>query len=154
MSLGIQHLRAGVRCDTPGGMDEAIRKVFRAERKRRKLNQETVGERGGIDQATVSKIESDADYEPSLSVFGSAVRGLGISMSDFFLQIEGHGSSKTVSKPTHGGAVAIPPADEATARAVLAVGAQLAESIENAIARLVDARRQTATPRGRASPRP
>jgi len=70
-------------------MERATRDLFRAERRRRKLNQTQVASAAGVKQGTISKIESDAKYEPSLTVFRKAVGGLGMTLSAFFAQIEG-----------------------------------------------------------------
>lgn len=70
-------------------MTKAIRELFRAERKRLGLGQEHVAERGGASQSTISKIEIEPDYEPTVPVFEKAVRGLGMTLSSFFARIEG-----------------------------------------------------------------
>jgi transcriptional regulator with XRE-family HTH domain len=69
-------------------VEKDIRDFFRAERKRLKLNQEDVAEAGGIEQSTISKIERDPPYDPGLRSFLRAIRGLGMSASDFFGRFE------------------------------------------------------------------
>lgn len=73
-------------------MREGLRKFFRSERKRLKLQQAAVALRGGITQGMLSRIEIAEDYEPTFDVFERAVKGLGLTLSAFFLQLE-HGLS-------------------------------------------------------------
>lgn len=70
-------------------MDQQIREFFKAERERLDLNQTEVADRGGSKQSTISKIEIEPKYKPSVDVFQKAVRGIGHTMSSFFACIEG-----------------------------------------------------------------
>lgn len=69
-------------------VEKDIRDFFRAERKRRGLNQTEVATEGGIEQSTISKIESDAPYQPSVAIFLGAIRGLHMTASEFFAKFE------------------------------------------------------------------
>lgn len=79
-----------------GTVEKDIRDFFRAERKRRGLNQTDVANNGGIEQSTISKIERDAPYQPSVAIFLGAIRGLGMTASQFFLKFEQQHSGITV----------------------------------------------------------
>lgn len=76
---------------TPGQMEWAtVRKRFVATRKHLGLTQEQVAERGDIGQSRISQMESDPDYSPSFDTFTAAVKGLGLTLSEFFAHIERH----------------------------------------------------------------
>lgn len=69
-------------------VEKDIREFFRAERKRLGLNQSDVANDGGVEQSTISKIERDEPYEPSVTIFIRAIRGLGMSPAEFFAKFE------------------------------------------------------------------
>lgn len=70
-------------------MTSAERELFKKERVRLGLNQEQAAAAGGISQGTISKIEIEPDYDPSISAFRNALKGVGLTLSTFFTQIEG-----------------------------------------------------------------
>jgi transcriptional regulator with XRE-family HTH domain len=69
-------------------MDERVRQFFKAERLRQGLNQTAVALRGGATQGTISKIEIEPDYDPSVDSFGKALTGIGHTFTSFFAHIE------------------------------------------------------------------
>lgn len=72
----------------PARMDAAARAAFKRRRKALKLNQTQVAQKAGVEQGTISKIEADPAYEPSVTVFQQALHGLDLTMSAFFRQLE------------------------------------------------------------------
>lgn len=87
-------------------VEKEIRDFFRAERKRLDLNQAEVATSGGVEQSTISKIERDAPYEPSVAIFLRAIHGLGMTPAAFFAKFEHErramlgGLQNQVLKPT------------------------------------------------------
>lgn len=81
-------------------VEKDIRDFFRAERKRRGLNQTEVATEGGIEQSTISKIERDAPYQPSVAIFLGAIRGLRMTASEFFTKFEQHTANAAGQIPT------------------------------------------------------
>lgn len=69
-------------------MEKTARDFLKAERQRLRLNQTALAQKAGITQGMVSKLEIDPDYEPTVVVLARAVRGLGLTLSEFFRQIE------------------------------------------------------------------
>src|SRR6188768_4277553 len=86
--LSITALRPVSPVYSSGTVDKDIREFFRAERRRLKLTQEQIAERGGSDQSTISKIERDPPYDPAVSSFLAAIKGLGMNPSEFFARFE------------------------------------------------------------------
>jgi len=86
--LGIMELSNGSTVYSADTVEKNLREFFRSERKRLKLNQQTVANRGAIEQSTISKIERDAPYQPSVAIFIKAIRGLGMMPSAFFEKFE------------------------------------------------------------------
>lgn len=85
-----------------GTVQKDLREFFRAERKRLELTQADVAaDSGGVDQGTISKIERDAPYEPSVIVFLRAIKGLGMTPSEFFARFE-HESSAAAKRDRSG----------------------------------------------------
>lgn len=70
-------------------MNKVVRDFFVTLRENRHLTQTQVATRGRIKQSTISKIEIEPEYEPSVSVFVKALEGLGVTASAFFAHIEG-----------------------------------------------------------------
>src|SRR5437899_9000050 len=56
-------------------VDKVVRDLFKELRARRALTQPAVAKAGGVAQGLISRIESDAEYQPSASVFMRAVLG-------------------------------------------------------------------------------
>jgi transcriptional regulator with XRE-family HTH domain len=148
-------------------MDQAIRDFFRDERVRQKLSQTDVAQKAGIEQATISKIEKEKNYEPGLTTFQQAVAGLGMTLSGFFAELEAHttggqlaaagGSAHDLGvrkggAKRHDRAVSSGPplAVEDLRAVIIAVGETLGESIERAVTRSIVARQQTPDPRAHA----
>jgi transcriptional regulator with XRE-family HTH domain len=149
-------------------MEEGLRKAFRAERKRQQLNQTEVAKKAGIGQSTISKIETDSDYNPSLIEFQQAVAGLGMDLATFFVHIAAQSrSDSTHDKAVQKGGL---PHDRAVSsgaraeiansalqlKALIAVGQTIAESIksmERTLERSLSARTQTAPARTHSSVR-
>src|SRR5438128_8875637 len=69
-------------------MTEDERKLFKTERKRRKLNQTQVGQ-AVARQSTISKIEIDPSYEPTLPVWRKALNGLRMTVLEFEARLRG-----------------------------------------------------------------
>jgi DNA-binding XRE family transcriptional regulator len=82
-------------------MDAAERALFKSERERQKLNQAQVASAGGITQGTISKIEIEPDYDPSISVFRGALRGINMTLSSFFARIEGLPAQASTAHNSH-----------------------------------------------------
>jgi transcriptional regulator with XRE-family HTH domain len=83
-----------------------MRAEFKRWRKQQRLTQKDVEKRGGVDQSSISKIESDEAYTPLVDTFCDAVHGLGISVTEFFACIERlpivrEGGKTTVHLPAH-----------------------------------------------------
>ena len=94
--IGISQLQVEAAVYTGGGMDwPQIRSRFISLRTARGLTQQDVAEAGEIPQGAVSKIESNTNQGPSVETFVKAVAGLGVTVSEFFLQIERPGKSDT-----------------------------------------------------------
>lgn len=74
--------------DNPNGMEPGVRELFKAERERLGLTQPEVAAKGGATQGTISKIEIDPDYNPSVGNFKKALAGIGHTLSSFFAHIE------------------------------------------------------------------
>jgi transcriptional regulator with XRE-family HTH domain len=68
---------------------EQMRARFKAEREARQLTQQQVAQRGGVDQSSISKIETTTDYTPYVDTFVNAIHGLGLTATAFFAEIEG-----------------------------------------------------------------
>lgn len=144
---------------------QQVRAHFKAERERLKLTQDDVAERGNVDQSRVSKIESDPDYRPQADTFLSAIEGLGLPLSDFFLQLERQTNAdstrpvKSTSTyghaPNTGGAhrsgVGVP-TDPASTSVVRSALVEILDGVSEAIHRLDQGEAKAATPqRGRSS---
>lgn len=69
-------------------MDKAARDLLKSERRRLGLNQTALAEKAGIRQGMISRLEIDPDYEPTVVVLSRAVNGLGLTLSEFFRQLE------------------------------------------------------------------
>jgi transcriptional regulator with XRE-family HTH domain len=68
---------------------EQMRARFKAEREARQLTQQQVAQQGGVDQSSISKIETTPDYTPYVDTFVNAIHGLGLTATAFFADIEG-----------------------------------------------------------------
>jgi transcriptional regulator with XRE-family HTH domain len=66
----------------------AIRNRFIRLREARDLTQQEVAEKGKIKQGAISKLESNLNQGPSVETFVKAVEGLGLTLTEFFAQIE------------------------------------------------------------------
>lgn len=65
-----------------GPMEERIRQLIRAERKRLKMSQITLAQKSGVAQGTISKIEIDPSYDASFTAVIKIVSlGLGLPLS-------------------------------------------------------------------------
>lgn len=74
---------------TPAEMEWlTIRNRFIALREDRKLTQEQVADKGKLDQGGISKLESNLNQGPSVETFVKAVEGLGLTLTEFFAQLE------------------------------------------------------------------
>ncbi len=94
--MDLQDWPAAYSSDT---VQKDLRDFFHAERKRLGLTQtEVANDSGGVDQGTISKIERDAPYEPSVMVFLRAIRGLGMKPSEFFQKFEQLGLTQSSVK--------------------------------------------------------
>lgn len=89
MCMGIDELARSLRDYAAPAMDwTVVRRHFKIVRKRRKLTQTKVAEKGKIAQSIVSRIESDPTYMAEADSFLNAVEGLGLSLSSFFAELE------------------------------------------------------------------
>lgn len=69
-------------------MNEATRALFKRLRKRLQLTQAELGDIADIGQSTVSKLEIETEYDPSLSAFRKYAHGLQMTGSSLLAQIE------------------------------------------------------------------
>lgn len=76
---------------------KAVRNHFVYLFEQSKLTQDQVAERGHVGQGRISRLVADPDYKPSAPVLLGAIRGLGLTYSDFFLQID-HPTSADIHK--------------------------------------------------------
>lgn len=73
---------------TPKGMEKHEREYFIAERVRLKRSQQQVAAKGGATQGTISKIETDPTYQPSVDNFKRALKGIDHTLLSFFGHFE------------------------------------------------------------------
>jgi transcriptional regulator with XRE-family HTH domain len=87
--IGINNLQSDRHAYTAPLMEwQYIKHRFIEQRKSRGLNQDDVAKAGKIRQGYISKLESNLNQGPSVEIFTKAVEGLGITVSEFFRQIE------------------------------------------------------------------
>lgn len=86
MSLGIRALRVVRGAYTAVAVEwKDIRKHYIALRKARRIDQDKVK---GVPQPTISKLENNTNLGPQVETFVKAVEGLGLTLSQFFAQLE------------------------------------------------------------------
>lgn len=129
-----------------------IRQHFKAERKRRRLTQTRVAEKGGLDQSAISKMEGDVTYTPQVDTFTKAVEGLGASVSSFFAELERsqNTSLKSAPLPTDNPPqVVLPPegADHVDEAVIERASDKLAAALIAYVRRLAHGDEPAATPR-------
>jgi len=78
----------------------AIRSEFIRQRGTR--NQGAIAEAGGLHQSAISKLESNDKLGPAVETFVRAIQGLGVSVSEFFAEIE---AREKISLQSHGGSL-------------------------------------------------
>lgn len=103
-------------------------------------------------QGSISRIEGDLTYDPFTSTFLKAIRGLGMTYSDFFLKFEtweASGGSRSEPTPQRA-ARGRKPLQSATTAADTTEDMLLsaANTFSDAIQRLIDAREQSAAVQG------
>lgn len=144
------------------GVDDFGRRL-REVRETRGLNQTEVARRAVAGEADgpnpksfsnyLSKVENERETNPSLDFLEKAARGMGLTLSEFFAQIEGLkaqppiGTDQPPPKPDGGGSLPAHGVDFTQAAAITAIAEVFAERFDRAIDRLVESRQQTSTPR-------
>jgi transcriptional regulator with XRE-family HTH domain len=93
-----------------------IRAAYKAARQERGLRQDQVGD---MAQGMISKLETNNNLGPTVGIFVRAIEGLGMSVSQFFAQIEGLPEPVRLGDD-HG----LPTKESATDEAVPAITAQ------------------------------
>lgn len=128
-----------------------IRSEVRVVRRAREWTLDKLRDESGVDRAAIHKIENTAkypDYEPGVDTVRKLVEAMGLTLSDFFLRIEGlrptEGSDQQSATPTSKAdpnartlSEAERSADAVVQRALI-VG--IAEEIARAIDRLIESR--------------
>lgn len=75
-------------------MDKPERDLFKTTRDGLGLTQTAVAGLGGVKQSTISKIEIEPNYSPSVEAFRKALKGIGFTIVSFYAQIEGRNSPR------------------------------------------------------------
>lgn len=70
-------------------MEPTERDLFKAIREGLGRNQTEVGQRGGVKQSTISKIEIEPAYQPSVIVFRRALKGIDETFVSFYQRLDG-----------------------------------------------------------------
>ncbi|MFA6046375.1 MAG: helix-turn-helix transcriptional regulator [Phycisphaerales bacterium] len=82
-------------------MDRVIREGFKTQRDQRRLTQPQVAAAGGLSQSRISRIETEEEYQPEVATFLRAVKGLGLTASEFFAFVEGRALRQTNADLSH-----------------------------------------------------
>jgi transcriptional regulator with XRE-family HTH domain len=135
-----------------------VRAALRQLRTDANLTPEELADEVGVDRSTVYRIENpNSRQSPRIDTVSAIVESRGLTLSDFFAQIEGlpptrrhelHSPPLNPKTPEadHGRAVSIESSD---VDRLYALGEALAESFSRAVDRLVDARTQNTKTRTR-----
>jgi transcriptional regulator with XRE-family HTH domain len=126
-------------------MDVRVRELFKAERERLRLTQTAVATAAHVTQGTISKIEIEPDYEPSVSIFERAVGGLGLTLLQFLTLLEGqplttprtepHGAARHMARERDEGLAPLAPESERVAEAFRVLAEFYAQEQEKATPR-------------------
>jgi transcriptional regulator with XRE-family HTH domain len=82
----------------PGTVQKSLRDFFKRERERLGRTQPDVAKKGGATQGTISKIETDPEYSPSVVNFQKALAGIDHTIVSFYIQLD---SLQSVHKEVH-----------------------------------------------------